>query len=128
MDNLSRGVARRLTISLVLGAGLFAGSFVQTNLVSDLPGAAYMDSNLKNPWGMSFGPTTPFWVSDQMTGVSTLYSTTSMPVGQPVPLVVSIPPSASGPQGPTGQVFNGTAGFEVNPGHAALFIFSTLGG
>jgi hypothetical protein len=60
MNHLGRGVLRLVTISLMLGAGLFAGSFVQTNLVSDLPGAAYTDSNLKNPWGMAFGPTTPF--------------------------------------------------------------------
>ena len=109
------------TLSLLLGASssLFASSFFQTNLVSDIPGmAAVTDSNLKDPWGMSFSATSPIWVSDRATGVSTLYSGT----GAVVPLVVSVPPGA--PLGPTGQVFAGGAGFSGNPS----FIFDTLGG
>ena len=47
--------------------------YVQTNLTSDIPGlAANTDPLLKNPWGVSFGATSPFWVSDQMTDVATL--------------------------------------------------------
>ena len=43
-----------------------ADAYIQTNLVSDIPGlAAITDLNLKNPWGVSFGPTTPVWVSEQ---------------------------------------------------------------
>src|SRR5882724_6296893 len=39
--------------------------FRQTNLVSDLTtvGAQIVDPNLKNPWGLAFGPTTPLWVA-----------------------------------------------------------------
>ena len=41
--------------------------FVQTNLVSDIPGlAAITDSELVNPWGVSHSPTSPFWVSNQV--------------------------------------------------------------
>ena len=49
--------------------------YFQTNLVSDgaVP-ANVIDPDLKNPWGISFGPTTPFWVSDNGTGLSTLYA------------------------------------------------------
>ena len=80
------------------------GIYTQTNLVSDVPGlAAVTDPNLKNPWGVSFTPTSPFWVSDQVTGLATLYSS----AGNIVPLVVSIP-AISSPSGPTGQVFNAT--------------------
>ena len=109
------------TLSLLLGASssLLASAFFQTNLVSDISGmASVTDSNLKDPWGMSFSPTSPIWVSDRATGVSTLYSGT----GTVVPLVVSVPPGA--PLGPTGQVFAGGAGFSGSPS----FIFDTLGG
>jgi hypothetical protein len=49
---------------------------VQTNLVSNRndQGAQITDANLKNPWGVSMGPTTPLWVSDNNAAVSTLYS------------------------------------------------------
>lgn len=82
--------------------------YTQTNLVSDLPGvAANMDPNLVNPWGISFGPTTPFWISDNGTGLSTLYNG----AGEPQSLVVTIPPPSGGtpPAAPTGTIFNGTS-------------------
>ncbi|GAA1960606.1 TIGR03118 family protein [Nocardioides panacihumi] len=99
-----------------------ATTFQQENLVSDQPGvAALTDPNLVNPWGLSHGPNTPIWVSDNGADVSTLYRTDTpgSPVTQ-VPLVVSIPGGA-----PTGQVFNGTSAFTV-PGTSkpALFIFA----
>ena len=49
-------------------------TYTQTNLVSDINGfAAVTDPNLKNPWGMSFSATSPFWVSNQGSNTSTLY-------------------------------------------------------
>ena len=55
------------------GRGL--GHYAQRNLVSDVPGAAELtDPNLVNAWGLAFGPTTPAWVADNGTDVSTLYS------------------------------------------------------
>src|SRR2546429_8931151 len=58
------------------------GFYTQTNLVSDIVGNAQLtDASLVNPWGLVHGPATPWWVSDNGTGVSTLYNTTqSMPV------------------------------------------------
>ena len=102
-----------------------ADSFVQTNLVSDIPGmAANTDANLKNPWGVSFSATSPFWVADQATGLSTLYNG----AGAPQSLVVTIPGSAIGPSGPTGTVFNAAAtGFNVGSAKAT-FIFDNLNG
>jgi uncharacterized protein (TIGR03118 family) len=100
-----------------------AAIYVQSNLTSDVPGlAANLDPHLKNPWGVSFNATSPFWVSDQVTNVATLYNG----AGVPNALVVSMPAMPAG--GPTGQVFNPTTGFELTPGHPALFIFATLGG
>jgi len=55
-------------------AGIARGAYLQQNLVSDLPGLAqHQDADLKNPWGLSSGPTTPIWVSDNNAGVTTLY-------------------------------------------------------
>jgi uncharacterized protein (TIGR03118 family) len=113
------------TIALAAApAYIHADSFTQTNLVSNVPNlAATTDPNLKNPWGVSFSATSPFWVSNQASGNSTLYNG----VGNIVPLVVTIPPGAPPASGPTGQVFNPTPGFLVN-GSPAPFIFDTLNG
>jgi uncharacterized protein (TIGR03118 family) len=84
--------------------------FVQTNLVSDVPGLAQItDPNLVNAWGASYLGTSPLWVSDNGTNVTTLY--TGGVHGGPqsiTPLVVSIPGGA-----PTGQVSNPTSDFVV---------------
>jgi uncharacterized protein (TIGR03118 family) len=99
--------------------------YYQINLASDVPGlAANLDTNLKNPWGMSFSATSPFWASDQQTKVATLYNGQ----GTPQALVVSIPTTATGPQGPTGQVFANIAGSFTVGASPALFIFDTLSG
>lgn len=108
---------------------LTAGSpnaFLETDLVSDVPGrAALLDPQLVNPWGIAFSPTGPFWVADNGTGVSTLYNTAGAKQG----LVVSLAPDvAGGPAAPTGVVFNGGSGFEVAPGKPARFLFATEGG
>ena len=98
------------------------GAYRQTNLVSDLPGmAATTDPNLVNPWGISAGPATPMWVSDNNAGVTTLYNGAANP---PVPLVVKIP-QANGADGgtPTGTVFNGSADFKGD-----RFLFATEDG
>jgi len=80
------------------------GFYQQTNLVSDISGMAkFTDPNLKNPWGLSHSRTSPWWVSDNNAGVSTLYKGD----GSSVPLVVTIPLPGGGPGGaPTGNVFN----------------------
>jgi uncharacterized protein (TIGR03118 family) len=89
------------------GGGIATRSYVQTNLVSDIPGlAAHTDPNLKNPWGTAVGPGSPIWVSDNHAGVTTLYDG----AGNAQPLVVTIPAPPSAGEGavgtPTGQAFN----------------------
>jgi uncharacterized protein (TIGR03118 family) len=95
------------------------GAYQQVNLVSDQPGVAPVTDPV-NAWGMSQGPTTPVWVSDNGTDVSTLY-TEAGPGGRPaaVPLVVAVPGGA-----PTGQVFNPGPGFELVNKKPARFIFA----
>jgi uncharacterized protein (TIGR03118 family) len=104
-------------------------SYVQRNLVSDLPGIAEVtDPDLVNAWGMSFSLTSPVWVSDNGTDVATLYRGASQttPTITKVPLTVSIADGA-----PTGQVFNPTGDFTVTgPGGSgpARFIFASENG
>jgi uncharacterized protein (TIGR03118 family) len=108
-----------------------AATYVQTNLVSDIGGLAPVtDPSLKNSWGVSFIPgVTPFWVSNQATNTSTLYSATSATSVTKVALTVAIPTTASGPQGPTGQVSNSSSSsFMLSDGSPALFIFANLNG
>ncbi|MDX6491930.1 MAG: hypothetical protein QOD43_2175, partial [Gaiellaceae bacterium] len=83
-EHLSRRVQRALLVmALVVGAAVVAASpltaaernvYTVTPLVSDQPGvAAHTDANLVNAWGLTSGPTTPWWVSDNGTHKSTLY-------------------------------------------------------
>jgi uncharacterized protein (TIGR03118 family) len=101
-----------------------SAGLVQTNLVSNIPGlAAVTDPLLVNPWGMAASATSPWWVADNGTGVSTLYNGNT---GAPSALVVTIPPS---PSAPTGLVFNNTPGFILPVGGTkASFIFATEDG
>jgi uncharacterized protein (TIGR03118 family) len=111
-----------------------AANYVQTNLVSDIDGLAEAtDPHLVNPWGVSFNPGSPFWVSNQGTNSTTLYSVTdSTDVNNPVPVfTVNIPTTDTGPQGPTGQVSNtNVESFKLTDGNhlSASFIFADLNG
>lgn len=105
--------------ALTLGA-----NYLQHNLVSDLPGLAdHTDTNLLNPWGISFSATSPFWISDNHAGVSTLYNSS----GTPQSLIVTIPPPTGGtpPASPSGTIFNSTTNFIVSGTTPARFIFAT---
>ncbi len=129
----------RFTIrrSIGLGFALVAAvcgqtraDYVVTNLVSDIAGlAANTDPNLKNPWGVAYSPTGPFWVANQGSNTSTLYNGAGTPFPPGSPLVVTTPTAPGGPNGPTGQVFNGNANdFTLSDGKAANFLFANLNG
>src|SRR5215470_8080140 len=133
----------RLALAIVLGAvcantGQALAAYLQTNLVSDIPGLATItDPLLVNPWGMSRSSTSPFWTSNQGTSTATLYAVTgSTSVSQVLTVnaqgFVGIPTTGAGPQGPTGQVNNtNTASFQLTPGTpstSARFIFADLNG
>ncbi len=102
-----------------------SAQYAQNNLSSDVSGvAAYTIPELQNPWGVSFSPTGPFWISNQASGEATILNGAGSPLG----LVVSIPTpaGASQPIGPTGTVFNEGAG--TGSFNGDLFLFSTLSG
>jgi uncharacterized protein (TIGR03118 family) len=106
--------------------------YTQTNLVTSMKSlkAKIHDKNLLNPWGLVQGPT-PFWISDNNAGVSTLYDGngkifTVANGKKKVPFVVTIPPpgNSTAIAAPSGIVFNGTtADFGGD-----LFIFSAEDG
>ncbi|MGH9582391.1 MAG: TIGR03118 family protein [Bryobacteraceae bacterium] len=116
-------IAAIMLAPLAVGAaGDSLNGYVQTNLVSDLPGvAAHQDADLVNPWGIVAGPSTPFWINDNGIGLSTLYNGAGTKLG----LIVTVPPPAnsSGPSAPTGIVFNSGSSFG-----GAHFIFDTEDG
>ena len=102
------------------GDGDRDGEYQQTNLVSDLPGVALLqDTNLVNAWGMSFSATSPFWISDNGSGLSTLYAVTYNTNGTVKVVKQGLQVGIPGEGNPTGQLFNSTGGF-----HGDIFIFA----
>jgi len=116
---------------LILGATCFAQHYTQTNLVSNTAGVAPVtDPQLINPWGLSRASGSPWWVSDNGTGFSTLYNG----AGAKQSLIVTIPSAdphnKKTPTGtPTGTIANGSqTDFLLPPGEPAVFLFSTIDG
>lgn len=97
--------------------------YVQTNLVANVAGVAnHTDSQLSNPWGISFLPGNPFWIANNNGGTSTLYDAQ----GNQQSLVVGIPSAKVNPCSPgcpTGTVANSSSYF-----NSGVFIFDTEDG
>jgi uncharacterized protein (TIGR03118 family) len=112
---------------ITLGAALLlcAGAEAQTNsyTVSNIV-TNTQDSHLLNPWGISRAASksvgeNQWWVSDNNTGLSTLYDANGTIVG----LTVKIPPAgATGTGSPTGTAAYNISSTNVN------FAFATLDG
>jgi uncharacterized protein (TIGR03118 family) len=101
--------------------------FTEVNLVgSDQEyNPARIDPLLVNGWGIAFSPTGTVWISAEGAGVSTVYNKEGVQV---LPAVM-IPSATSSTGGhPTGQVFNGGAGFRLSNGNPARFIFAGADG
>jgi uncharacterized protein (TIGR03118 family) len=130
---------RGIAVAACLGAALAMllapaqAQYKLTNLVSNQLGQApVIDPLLANPWGLARGATSPWWLSDNDTGWSTLYTAT----GKAVSLRVLVPTAGNGPSSPnglngpgtpTGIVFNGSSDFQVQ-GWKTDFIFAALDG
>jgi uncharacterized protein (TIGR03118 family) len=128
--NLIRGGLPALVLAFgtngfVIPAGAQArpeNEYVVHNLVSDgtIP-ADHVDTNLVNAWGLSRSATSPWWVADNGTNLSTLYNGSGMPQS----LVVHVPGA------PTGTVYNGGPSFVVTNdvvSAPARFLFATEAG
>jgi uncharacterized protein (TIGR03118 family) len=128
MDRVS---LRRIVVAVGLGLMLTVASsaafaqYKMTKLVSNLAkGAKHQDTQLQNAWGLAYGPSAPFWISDNYSGLSTLYDGTGVKQG----LIVTIPSaSGAGVGSPTGIVYNGSPEFKIMTWTSA-FIFVTLDG
>jgi uncharacterized protein (TIGR03118 family) len=126
LDRPWRKTALIFTAVLAFSTLGIGQAYQQTNFISDFQCntptatepclAPTPDSNLVNPWGLIASGKSPWWVSDNNGGVSTLYNGNT---GAIVPLVVNIPPivmdsKANKPRGtgtPTGVAFTGASGF-----------------
>jgi len=114
--------------------------FADTALVSNKAGVVAttttIDANLQNPWGVAVAPGLPFWIADNNSNLSTLYTGTGTVETSSVTgsnsLGITIPASAAGVQAnPSGQVYNATGGFlihTVNGMESAQFIYDGEGG
>ena len=119
--------------------------YTRTDLVTNSgAGATVEDANLVNGWGLVSTMTSPYWVSDNATGLSTLYAidNTNGVTATRLGLVVSIPSVTGGLGTPTGIVApetpKGSTAFTVSGGvnpttgkpisGNSIFIFSTQDG
>jgi uncharacterized protein (TIGR03118 family) len=114
-----------LGLALMFSSTAALAQYQLTNLVSNQVGqAAHTDPLLVNAWGLVYAPSSPFWISDQGSGWSTLYNG----VGAKIPFEVEIPSANGSATGsPTGIVYNGSNEFPVK-GWASVFLFATLDG
>jgi uncharacterized protein (TIGR03118 family) len=120
---LALAAALLAVVAVAQGRSTAADIYTVHPLVSDGGTTApATDTSLVNGWGLSAGPTTPWWTSNNGTNTSTLYSG----AGVKAALTVTVDGA------PTGTVFNGNAAdFVVSQNGksgAARFLFSTEGG
>jgi uncharacterized protein (TIGR03118 family) len=142
-DSLMKFTVKFLKILAVFTLSIFllpaatqAQHYKQTNLVSNLASITTPnppDPNLKNPWGLTRSSTSPWWVANNNSGTSTLYTGTGTLIQINGTGTVTVPPLNGSPAGtlstPTGVVFNGSpTDFLVAPGTSAHFIFATEDG
>ena len=124
MHTRRSGIA--LALALLFVCGVASAQYQLKNLVSNQVHAAIHDDPLMvNGWGLVYGTGSPFWVSDQGSGWSTLYTG----AGVEKSLKVLIPSATgAGPGQPTGIVVNPSkTDFQIQ-GSPAVFIFATLDG
>ena len=124
-------LAAGVTLALSLSPAAFAQHYTQVNLDSNVSGAAEAtDPQVINAWGLARSSGSTWWVSDEATGLATLYNGP----GAKQSLVVTIPKSDPNdktfPTGtPTGAISNSnTTDFPAAPNKPAAFIFATLDG
>ena len=134
MNSVTSGMLAAATFGLAaaaIGTAQASPLFQQTNLVSDgLVPAAHVDPNLINPWGVSFSPTSPFWVSDNNAGVATIYNASGATALPPVTIATPMG-QTPGTAAPTGQVHAPGSGFDVSANGStgpANFLFATEDG
>ena len=124
-------VTSGISLLLSLSAVALGQHYTQVNLVSNTSGVAPVtDPTLINPWGLSRSSSSPWWISDNGSGLSTLFNG----AGVKNSLIVTIPKvdpnNKTFPTGtPTGTIFNSVpTDFVLPGGFASSFLFATLDG
>jgi len=117
--------AALLAATLSISLSVSAQHYTRTDLTQNAAGvsnALNTDPNLVNAWGLSRSSGSPWWISDNGTGLATLYNAD----GVPQSLVVTMAhPDNVTQSAPTGTIFNYAAGFEAAAGFKSVFIFCT---
>jgi uncharacterized protein (TIGR03118 family) len=136
--SLHRGISRFLNAAvasvLVLASSAALAQYQETKLVTNGPAVTpkiQTDPVLVNAWGLTFGPGKPFWVSDNGSGMASLYDGTGAKQALQVAIPAANSPDPSKGGRPTGVVFNGSQEFKVRGAAAespALFLFAGLDG
>jgi uncharacterized protein (TIGR03118 family) len=108
-----------LVVGMPASAAL-TNAYTVTPLVSDEGGTNVLPaSNVVNAWGLVAGPATPWWIADNGTDKSTVYSVPA----NAIPLEVDVPGA------PTGIVFHDSTAdptnFVLPTGGSAKFIFAS---
>jgi uncharacterized protein (TIGR03118 family) len=121
---IAAACATAIVVAGVPASAAVGNTYTVHPLVSDQPGEApATDSNLVNAWGLTSGPSTPWWIADNETDKSTLYNASTNTIPS---LVVDVP------GGPTGIVFHDATAdptnFVLPTGGAARFIFASEDG
>jgi hypothetical protein len=118
-----------VAVFLLLSSAVFAQHYTQTNLDSNVSGAAEStDPQLINGWGLARSSGSAWWVADEATGVATLYDGPGTKQSLVVTIPKSNPKDQSVPTGtPTGVISNSSpTDFLLATGKQAAFIFATL--
>src|ERR1700732_609601 len=124
-----------LALALVFVSSTAMAQYQLTNLVSNQSGVApHTDPLIVNAWGLVHAPGSPWWVSDNNSGWSTLYNAAGVKQGLRVLIPTAgngpdLPTGANGPGLPTGIVASAstTKEFQVQ-GWPSIFLFATLDG
>jgi uncharacterized protein (TIGR03118 family) len=114
-------------LSVFVPSAAHAQQYNRTDLVSSIPGDGTNplnghDTQLVNSWGLTRSATGPLWISDNGTGLATVYNG----VGNKALIVtIPVPSGVTQHSSPTGVVANGTTDFALPGSTAAKFIFVT---
>src|SRR5260370_3047744 len=118
-----------ISLAFSISAAAFGQHYTQVNLVSNTSGVAPVtDPTLINPWGLSRSSSSPWWISDNGTGLSTLFNG----AGVKNSLIVTIPKvdpnnKTFPTRTPTATIFNSVSTYSVHPaGSPSSFLFATV--
>ncbi|MBZ5641680.1 MAG: TIGR03118 family protein [Acidobacteriia bacterium] len=105
----------------------FAQQYNRTDLVSSIPGDGTNplnghDTQLVNSWGLTRSAASAWWISDNGTGLATVYNGVG---NKALTVTIPVPQGINQHSSPTGVVANGTGDFALPGSTAAKFIFVT---